>query len=83
MHAYSTEHIRVVDVYTGVHFWIIGDVYPDRVSKYSVSVDGRLFETFSSYEAKWRGFVIKYERKSAVPVLTVWSSAMRRTNGSC
>ena len=52
--------------HVGAHFWIIGDMYHDR-GRYSVSVDGGLFETFSSYEPSWRGFVVKYERQFPIP----------------
>jgi len=60
------ETRRRFDYHVGAHFWIIGDMYPDR-GRYSVSVDGGLFETFSGYEPKWRGFVIKYERQFPNP----------------
>jgi len=41
-------------------------MYPNR-GKYSISVDGGLFETFSGYEPSWRGRIIKYERQLPTP----------------
>ena len=63
---FTLETRRSFDSHVGAHVWVIGDMYPDR-GMYSVSVDGGLFETFSGHEPKWRGFVIKYERRFASP----------------
>ena len=52
-------------ILTGAHFWIIGDMNADH-GRYSVSVDGGLFEEFSGFEPRWRGTVILYERRLAL-----------------
>jgi len=64
-HADSLCHGLIdVNLYTGAHFWILGGMNSSH-GRYSVSVDGGLPETFSSYEPHWRAFVIMYERQLA------------------
>ena len=54
----------VVDNLTGTHFWIIGDMNTDH-GRYSISVDGGLFEVFSGRADRWQAFLIMYERRFA------------------